>query len=110
LAKDEPIAAALNDGLASGLTVFFFPRSQEDLAGTNGLESMRTPFLTGSRINVVLYREQWGQTPWTRIEEAAIKDACLSKGWPSLFFVVLDKTSKLPIWLPSTHVRFNFDD
>jgi hypothetical protein len=110
LAKDEPIAAAIYDRLASGLKVFFFPRSQEELAGTDGLESMRTPFLTGSRVNVVLYRDGWGQTPWTRVEESAIKDACLGRGWSTLFFIMLEKASRLPIWLPNTHVRFNFDD
>jgi hypothetical protein len=26
-----------------------------------------------SRVVAILYREQWGQTKWTRIEETAIK-------------------------------------
>ena len=110
LTKDQRVAAAISDGLAPGLKVFFFPRSQEELAGTDGLESMRTPFLVGSRVNVVLYRDGWGQTPWTRVEESAIKDACLTRGWETLFFIMLEKASRLPIWLPNTHVRFNFDD
>jgi hypothetical protein len=110
LAKDERVAAAINDGLASGLKVFFFPRNQEELAGTDGLESMRTPFLTGSRVNVVLYRDGWGQTRWTRVEETAIKDACFNRGWLTLFFVALEKADKLPTWLPDTCVRFNLDD
>src|SRR5437870_13892972 len=38
-------------------------------AGTHGLESMREPFLT-ARIVVVLYREPWGNTNWTRVEQA----------------------------------------
>jgi hypothetical protein len=110
LGKDQPVAAAINDGLAPVLKVFFFPRNQEELAGTDGLESMRMPFLTGSRVNVVLYRDQWGHTPWTRVEESAIKDACLNRGWPTLFFITLDRASSLPIWLPDTYVRFNFED
>jgi hypothetical protein len=71
---------------------------------------MRIPFLTESRVNVVLYREVWGQTPWTRVEETAIKDSCLNRGWSSLFFVVLNKSDKIPIWLPNTHVRFNLEE
>jgi hypothetical protein len=27
-----------------------------------------------------------------------------------LFFIVLDKTSTLPIWLPGNYVRFNYAD
>ncbi len=110
LVRDEPTAKALADRLDGSLKVFFFPHNQEDLAGTDGLESMRTPFLTGSRVNVVLYRQSWGQTPWTRVEETAIKDSCLERGWPSLFFVVLDKNDRIPNWLPNTHVRFNFEE
>lgn len=104
LARDEAVAAALHDRIADGLNVFFFPRQQETLAGSDGLESMRTPFLT-ARVVVVLYREPWGQTPWTRVEQAAITDRFLAEGWQWLLFVQLDQ-STLPVWLPTTHVRF----
>jgi hypothetical protein len=53
LAADEPTARALADQLgSSGLSVFFFPRNQEELAGTDGMESMREPFLS-ARVAVV---------------------------------------------------------
>ncbi len=110
LFQDQNIAQALNDELfASGLNVFFFPRRQEELAGTNGMESMRTPFLS-ARVNVVLFRKPWGETPWTRVEDTAISERCFKGGWSTLMFVQLDKTSALPGWLPPTHVRFSFDD
>jgi hypothetical protein len=105
LARDERVAGELNDLLAEGLNVFFFPRKQEELAGTNGLESMREPFLT-ARVVVVLYREPWGNTNWTRVEQAAITDRFVKEGWDWLLFVQLDKENKLPVWLPETHVRF----
>jgi len=108
LATDQPIAAALFDRLSEGLHVFFFPRNQEELAGTDGMESMRTPFLDDSRVVVVLYREPWGQTPWTRVEQTAIQDGCLKHGWHRLIFVTLDETNTLPKWLPMTHVRLNY--
>ncbi|MGD0497977.1 MAG: hypothetical protein ABSC23_06025 [Bryobacteraceae bacterium] len=50
LSADESTAAALHSSLSVGLEVFFYPRRQEELAGTNGLESMRAPFLSESRI------------------------------------------------------------
>lgn len=105
LARDERIAGDLNDLLGEGLNVFFFPRKQEELAGTNGLELMREPFLT-ARIVVVLYLEPWGNTNWTRVEQAAITDRFLKEGWDWLLFVQLDKESALPVWLPETNVRF----
>jgi len=81
LSKDEAIGAALRDRLSDGLNVFYYPRNQEELAGTDGLETMRTPFFDNSRVVVVLYREPWGKTPWTRVEETAIKDGCFEHGW-----------------------------
>ena len=97
--SDETTGAALRDRLSDGLNVFFYPRNQEELAGTDGLESMRAPFLDDARVVVVLYREPWGKTPWTRVEETAIKDGCLDHGWDRLFFIALDGASELPKWL-----------
>jgi len=108
LSEDEPTAAALNNGLSDGLQVFFYPRQQETLAGTDGLVSMRTPFLDESRLVVVLYRDPWGKTPWTRVEQTAIQEGCLRHGWQKLLFVMLDKTSDPPLWVPDTRVRFNY--
>jgi hypothetical protein len=110
LSADEPTAAGLSNALNEGLEVFFYPRKQEELAGKDGLEAMRTPFLDDSRIVVVLYREPWGETPWTRVEQTAIQESCLKHGWQRLFFVMLDKKSAPPKWLPTTHIRFNYAD
>jgi len=109
LVRDAKIAGELAGRLEQNLQVFFFPHAQEELAGTDGLESMRQPFL-GARVSVVLYRAPWGETPWTRVEETAIKDRCLNHGWGSLIFVQLDKTGTLPKWLPETHVRYSLED
>jgi hypothetical protein len=110
LGKDADIASALNEKLSQSLQVFFFPRRQDELAGTEGLESLRKPFLDDSRVVVVLYRDGWGKTPWTGVEETAIKDGCLAGGWQRLFFIVLDKASALPSWLPHTHIWFHYDE
>ena len=110
LYQDLNLARALFDRLRKGLEVFFFPRNQEELAGTDGLESMREPFRNESRLNVVLYRPRWGKTQWTAVEEAAIKDSCLNTGFKSLFFFSIEPTADLPKWLPETHVRFNSAD
>ena len=110
LSADESVAFALYNSLSDALEVFFYPRRQEELAGTNGLESMRAPFFNESRLVVVLYRAPWGETPWTGVEQVAIQDGCLNGGWQRLFFVMLDRASEPPKWLPHTHVRFNYRD
>jgi hypothetical protein len=109
LVRDQATAKAIADQLeGAGLNVFFFPHKQEELAGTNGMETMRAPFLE-ARVNVVLFREAWGKTPWTRVEDAAVKDRCFKGGWASLIFVEMEK-AKIPDWLPGSHIRFIFQD
>ena len=109
LFKDEGLARELVSRL-EGYRVFFFPKAQEDLAGTDGMESFREEFRTKSLLNVVLYRDGWGDTPWTRIEQTGIQEAFLSRGWDSLLFVTIDEQSTPPKWVafpaaPSTSPR-----
>ena len=110
LAADEAIAAELNRLLSETMNVFFFPKRQEELAGTDGMESMRKPFYEDSRLMLVLFRNPWGKTRWTAIEELAIKEACFNGEWNRLFFVALDRASTLPGWLPPNYVRYNWED
>jgi len=107
LYQDLALAQALYDKLINGLEVFYFPGAQEVLAGTDGLESMRTPFRHQSRLNVVLYRPKWGNTPWTAVEELAIKESCLENSFRNIFVYVIEDTGVLPKWLPDTHVYFS---
>lgn len=110
LAGDQKIAEGLYGELSKTLEVFYYPKSQEQLAGTDGMESMRAPFLEDSHLMVVLYREGWGNTRWTAVEERAIKDRCFDEGWNHLFFIALDRSSPLPKYLPDYRVRFNWED
>ncbi len=110
LIEDISIATALHDMLSKSLRVFFFPRNQEELAGTDGLESMRAPFFRESRLNVVVYRVRWGNTPWTGVEAAAVRDSCLNCGFRNVFFFMVEPKDKKPKWLPDTPVRFNYGE
>jgi TIR domain len=110
LAPDENIARRFYDELSKELEVFFFPEAQKHLAGTDGMESMRTAFYQDSHLNLVLYRERWGQTDWTALEYQAIENRCKKDRFKSLFLVYLDKKDQLPLWLPDNYVRFNMED
>jgi hypothetical protein len=103
LVADEKTASEIKSGLA-GLNVFFYPHNQEELVGTNGMDSMREPFLS-ARVNVILFRQRYGNTPWTGVELSAIQDSCLKSRYQSLVFAQLDKDDQKPPWLPDTHIR-----
>ena len=74
LSKDETLACKLAEELEREFSVFVFSKEQEKLAGTDGLETLRSAFRDESRLNVVLYRDGWGESPWTRLEQTAITD------------------------------------
>ena len=71
LAKDEPLALRLADLIRERLRTFIYSKEQEQLAGRDGEEKFAQVFGRGARIVVVLHRQGWGTTPWTRVEMRA---------------------------------------
>lgn len=110
LIQDVSIAEALFTELSKGLKVFFSPRRQEDIAGTDGMETFRNTFLKDSRLNVVVYRERWGTTPWTAVEANAIRDSCVQNQFRNIFVFNIENTRVFPDWLPHNHMRFDLGE
>lgn len=104
LAQDEPLAAELNDLLQGRLRTFLYSKKQEDLAGTDGEEKFNAVFGQKARLVVVLYRSGWGDSPWTRIEQTAIKNRAFDDGYDFVKFIPLDEPPTVPRWLPRTQL------
>ncbi len=107
LHQDEQVARDIDNRLSPNFEVFVYSKKQEELAGTDGTESFRKVFREQARLVVVLYRDGWGKTPWTRIEEGAVKDRFFKEGWDWLLFVMVDAKSTPPPWLPETRIRLD---
>jgi hypothetical protein len=108
LHRDEPLASEIHQRLAEHFSVFVYSKRQEELAGTNGLESFREAFRVESRLVVVLYRDGWGKTPFTRVEEDAVTDRFRDDGWDFLLLVTLNDADIPPKWLPEKRIRFSY--
>ena len=106
LARDEPLALRLRDRLTP-LRVFVYSKQQEELAGRQGDESFGEIFRDKSLLSVVLFRPQWGQTPWTRVEETAIRDCIFHEGVERLLFVHLEK-AETPKWVPRRYLYLDY--
>ena len=104
-ARDLPLAEQLRGRLAP-LNCFVYAGSQDVVAATDGMDTFRGVFKEQSKLNVVLFRDGWGSTPWTGIEEIAIKDSCLNNKFGNLVFARLDNAN-VPDWLPDTHQLFD---
>ena len=108
LKQDESIAYDLNDRIQDRLSTFIYSKKQEELGGTDGEKKFNAVFYEQSRVVVVLYRDSWGHTPWTRIEETAIKNRAFGRGWDFLLIINLDVDSCLPTWIPKTYIWLDF--
>ncbi len=104
LARDEKLAFEINDLLQDRFCTFIFSKNQEQVAGTDGEKSFNEVFGSKARVVVVLYRKGWGETPWTRIEETAIRGRAYDNGYNFVIFIPLDEDNKVPKWLPKTQL------
>jgi hypothetical protein len=110
LHQDEQLAIELESKLSPIFKVFIYSKKQEEIAGTDGLETFRNVFRFESRLVVILYRDGWGKSKWTRVEEGAITDRFINEGWQWLLFVSLDSNCTPPKWLPESRIRLNYDE
>lgn len=104
LAQDETIATELNDFLQDRVRTFLYSKKQGEIAGTDGEKTFNVVFGEQARLVVVLYRDGWGQSPWTRIEETAIRNRAYEHGYEFVKFIPLDDPPSVPKWLPRTQL------
>ncbi len=109
LKEDEELAFRINDLIQDRFKTFIYSRQQEKIAGTDGEETFNQVFGAEARIVVVLYRENWGKTPWTRIEETAIRNRAYEKGYDFVVFIPLDTPPSAPKWLPKPQIWVGLD-
>jgi hypothetical protein len=104
MAQDEALATELNDLLQDRLKTFLYSKSQEEIAGKDGEEIFGRVFSEEARVVVVLYRTGWGKTPWTRIEETAIRNRAFEQGYDFTIFIPLDDVPSMPKWVPKNRL------
>jgi hypothetical protein len=73
LQQDEQLAIDMSDRIRARVKVFIYSEQQKQLIANDGVDAFSQVFRTEARVVVVLYRENWGKTKWTRVEETAIK-------------------------------------
>jgi len=108
LLRDEPLAQSILDEFQDRANVYLYSDRQGELAGSDGMDNFSQVFQQRARICVVLYRDGWGKTRWTGIEETAIKNRWMARNdWHFLVLISLDGTA--PGWVPLTHVWLDWE-
>ena len=105
LKEDLNLAQEINDLIQDRVSTFIFTDRQDELIGQDGMTRFPEVFGKEARIVVVLYREAWGTTPWTRVEQEAIRERVLLEGPDFTVFVSLDR--KKPVWLSRTQMWYD---
>jgi len=106
---DEEHARELHELLRDRLDVFFADEKQEEFVGTDGEETFGHIFRDKARIVVVFYRPDWGDTPFTRAEESAIKQRAWNEGYGFSIWVPMGEEKSVPPYLPPQHMWFDFE-
>lgn len=109
LGSDENLATELCDKLKDRFDIFLYSKKQEELAGKDGEQKFNSVFESEARIVVVLFRKEWGETPWTRIEQTAIRNRAHDKGYDFTLFIQLEPGVSLPGWMPKNRLWFGLD-
>jgi len=107
LSRDENFAQEIRRFLPAEITAFVYTEEQESLLGAlDSVEALGSAF-RDAQICVVLHREGWGQSKWTRFEGDILKDRLLDEGSGFLVLVRLDD-SPPPAWLPRNNFWVNY--
>lgn len=104
LQQDEELALNLYDLLKERLNCFIYTEQQKILAGTDGELTFNNVFSKEARIVVILHRQEWGKTKWTRIEETAIRNRGYEEGYDFVLLIPLDSKPEPPSWLPKSRL------
>lgn len=110
LAADEKLAREFAEALKPELVSFVYSEQQKELAGKDGVEEFSRVFKKDSRLNVILFRDGWGATHWTGVEEKAIKERVFfdrDGGWPSVLIIALEEKPNRPFWFPPSVLFFS---
>src|SRR5262249_22655073 len=102
-------ARRLVERLGPDVSVFFAPERQQELVSTDGVETFTAVYKNDSLTVAILYREDWGSTLWTAVEERAIRERGFQqRAFEFVTLIPLDK-GKTPEWFPSTQIYLDWD-
>ena len=104
LQQDEELVSEINDLLQERLSTFVYSERQMDLVGKDGELMLKNVFGSHARIVVIMFRKEWGTTPWTRIEQDAIRDRAYEEGYDFCLLIPVDEQPSRPEWYPKNRI------
>lgn len=109
LERDHDLALTIDNLIKYRISSFIYSKKQNEIAGQDGEKLFNQVFERETRTIVILYRGDWGSTPWTRIEETAIRNRGYVSGYDFATLILLDKNLNPPQWFPKNRIWVGFD-
>ncbi len=101
---DEALAIQLSELLSDRMKTFIYTEHQRKLASTDGMVNFSEVYGKQARIVVVIYRKEWGETPWTLVESEAIRSRAYGTGFDFTTFIPVEEKPSVPAWVPKTRL------
>jgi hypothetical protein len=101
LKEDLSFAYDIKNKLSVNIRTFIYADKQEVLAGKDGPAIFTSVFKKETRLVVILYRKQYGETQYTSVEKDAISARALETKWDFVIFIPFEKP--IPDWYPYTY-------
>ncbi len=104
LDKDEPLVNQINNLLKDKFKTFLNSKKQEYKDDLEREMLLLDVFKKQSRCVVIFYRNKWGTTPYTAIEEKAVRTRISEEGNDNLLVISLDNPPVVPKYLSKAQI------
>jgi len=104
LEKDEHLVIQINNLLKNKFKTFLNSKKQEYKDDLEREMLLLDVFKKQSRCVIIFYRNKWGTTPYTAIEEKAVRTRISEEGNDNLLVISLDNPPVVPKYLSKTQI------
>ncbi len=101
--EDLPFAQRIHTGLRDRFRLFLYSEEDKTLHFHNGVKKLSDIYRRKARCVLVLWRKEWGQSRWTRLEEEVLTDRVLNET-PAFILLVKLEQGDTPSWIPSSYI------
>jgi hypothetical protein len=109
LKGDEDLVSRIDTLLHDRFKTFVPSRREEFIAHTDFERTVHCVSGFEARIVTVLYRDSWGRTGSTLMEETALRNRAHEEGYDFILLIPVDTPPSLPPWIPKKQIWLGLD-
>jgi hypothetical protein len=107
--EDRDLVSRIDTLLQDRFKTFVPSRREEFIAHTDFERTVQRVFGCEARIVTVLYRDIWGRTGSTLMEETTLRNRAHEEGYDFILLIPVDPPPSLPPWIPKKQIWLGLD-